>query len=146
MSDAPDPQTSQGGGHVPPCWPDGTERPSHRPRDAEEQQEYYRGKQQCHTLKKTLLVNDETCQMCILRAPDDGQANDTSLADLEGSRLPPGSWLDPDRGFQGVVLADVTIIQPKKNPRGGENSHPLRKRRIGGSRPSASGLNRPLAG
>jgi DDE superfamily endonuclease len=124
ISDAPDPQTSKGGGHVPPpFWHDGTERPIHRPRDAEEQQEYYSGKKKGHTLK-TLLVIDETCQICFLSATYEGKANDKSLADLEGYRLPPGSCLYQDLGFQGFILADVTIIQPKKKPRGGELTPP----------------------
>jgi hypothetical protein len=54
ISDAPAPHTSEGGGHVPPVWHDGTERPIHRPRDAEEQQEYYSGRKKCHTLKNLL--------------------------------------------------------------------------------------------
>jgi hypothetical protein len=62
--------------------------------------------------------------MCCLSATDEGKANDTILAELEGSRLPPGSDLDHDRGFQGFVLADVTIIQPPKTPRGGELTPP----------------------
>jgi hypothetical protein len=51
-------------------------------------------------------------------------ANDKILAELEGYRLPPGSYLYQDRGFQGFVLADVTMIQPKKTPRGGELTPP----------------------
>lgn len=43
---------------------------------------------------------------------------------IEGSRLPPGSCLDQDMGFQGFVLAVVTIAQPKKKPRGGELTSP----------------------
>jgi DDE superfamily endonuclease len=69
-------------------------------------------------------VIDETCQMCFLSAPCEGKANDKSLAELEGYRLPPGSYLDQDMGFQGFVLAGVTIVQPKKKPRGGELTPP----------------------
>jgi hypothetical protein len=106
-----------------PFWHDGTEQPIHRPRDAEEQQEYDSGKKKCHTLKN-LLVIDETCQICFLSATYEGKANGKSLADLEGYRLPPGSCLFQDLGFQGFVLADVTIIQPKKKPPGGELTPP----------------------
>jgi DDE superfamily endonuclease len=123
MSDAPDQQTDKGGDHVPPFWHDGTERPIHRPRDAEEQQGYYSGKKKCHTLKN-LLVIDETCQICFLSATYEGKANDKSLADLEGYTLPPGSCLYQDMGFQGFLLAGVTIVQPKKKPRGGELTPP----------------------
>jgi DDE superfamily endonuclease len=37
---------------------------------------------------------------------------------------PPGSYLYLDMGFQGFILADVTMIQPKKKPRGGELTPP----------------------
>jgi hypothetical protein len=69
-------------------------------------------------------VIDETCQICFLSATYEGKANDKILAELEGYRLPPGSCLYQDMGFQGFVLADVTIIQPKKKPRGGELTRP----------------------
>jgi hypothetical protein len=59
-----------------------------------------------------------------LSATYEGKANDKSLADLEGYRLPPGSYLYQDMGFQGFVLAGVTIVQPKKKPRGGELTPP----------------------
>ena len=65
------------------------------------------------------MIN-ETCQICFLSATYEGKANDKILAELEGYRLPPGSHLYQDLGFQGFVLANVTIIQPKKKPRGGE--------------------------
>jgi hypothetical protein len=69
-------------------------------------------------------VIDETCQICFLSATYEGKANDKILAELEGYRLPPGSYRSQDMGFQGFVLADVTIIQPQKKPRGGELTPP----------------------
>ena len=66
----------------------------------------------------------EACQICFLSATSEGKANDNILAELEGYRLPPGSYLYQDMGFQGFVLADVTIIQPQKKPRGGELTPP----------------------
>ena len=51
--------------HPPPFWPDGTERPIHRPADPEEHQEYDSGKKTCHTLKNLLVIN-ETCHVCFL--------------------------------------------------------------------------------
>ena len=59
-----------------------------------------------------------------MSATYEGKANDKSLADLEGYSLPPGSYLYQDMGFQGFVLAGVTIVQPKKKPRGGELTPP----------------------
>jgi DDE superfamily endonuclease len=69
-------------------------------------------------------VIDETCQICFLSATYEGKANDKILAELEGYHLPRGSYLYQDMGFQGFVLADVTILQPKRKPRGGELTPP----------------------
>ncbi|MEL6259867.1 MAG: transposase family protein, partial [Cyanobacteria bacterium J06626_6] len=41
-------------------------------------------------------------------------------ADEEHYRFPAGSKLLQDTGFQGHAPAGVTVIQPKKKPRGGE--------------------------
>jgi DDE superfamily endonuclease len=84
----------------PPCWHDGPERPSHRPTDPEDQQEFYSGKQTCHTINN-LLVIDETCQMCFLSPTSEGKANAKILAELEGYTFPPGSSLYQDMGVQG---------------------------------------------
>ena len=62
--------------------------------------------------------------MCFLRATFEGKAQDKSLAEFAGSTLPPGSCLYQDMGFQGFVLAGVTIVQPQKKPRGGELTPP----------------------
>jgi hypothetical protein len=83
--------------------------------------------------------------MCFLSAPDEGKANDTSLADLEGYRWPPASSLYHEMGFQGFVLAGVTMVQPQKKPRGGNSPRPS-KRPIVASPPSESALNTPLVG
>ena len=62
--------------------------------------------------------------MCFLSATYEGKANDKSLADLEGYTLPQGSCLYQDMGFQGFTLNGITIVQPKKTPRGGELTLP----------------------
>jgi hypothetical protein len=116
-------RTDEGRAHIPLCWHDGTERPIHRPTDPEAQQEYYRGKKKCHTVKN-LIVIDETCHICFLSDTYKGKAHDKSLADLAGYSLPRGSWLDQDRGFQGLTRDGITIIQPKKQPRRGELTPP----------------------
>jgi hypothetical protein len=38
--------------------------------------------------------------------------------------LPAGSCLYQDKGFQGFCLDGITILQPKKTPRGGELTPP----------------------
>jgi len=46
------------------------------------------------------------------------------MAERVGYTLPPGSCLYQDMGFQGYILAGVTIFQPKKKPCGGELTPP----------------------
>jgi DDE superfamily endonuclease len=144
VSHPPREHTDEGGGHVPPFWHDGTERPIHRPRDREEQQEYDSGTRKGHTIKN-LLVIDETCRIGFLSATYEGKAHEKSLAELAGYPWPFGSYLYQEMGFQGLVLAGVTMVQPKKNPVG-VNSRRLRKPPIDEAHRSASGLNRPLVG
>ena len=66
----------------------------------------------------------ETCHVCFLSHTSEGKASDKSLAELAGYTLPPGSCLYQDKGFQGFCLQDVTIVQPKKKPPGGELTPP----------------------
>jgi DDE superfamily endonuclease len=69
-------------------------------------------------------VIQETCHVCFLSHTCEGKASDKSIAELAGYPLPPGSCLDQDKGFQGFSLQDVTIVQPKKTPPGGELTLP----------------------
>ncbi len=55
-----------------------------------------------------------------MRATYAGKWHDKSIADDEAYHLPAGSGLYQDMGFQGFVVANVTILQPTKQPRGGE--------------------------
>jgi hypothetical protein len=43
---------------------------------------------------------------------------------MAGYTLPCGSCLYQDKGFQGFFLPGVTIVQPKKKPRGGDLTPP----------------------
>jgi len=56
----------------------------------------------------------------------EGKEHDKSLADRAHYPLPCGSHLYQDLGFQGFMLDGVTIIQPKKKPRGGELTPPAK--------------------
>jgi hypothetical protein len=69
-------------------------------------------------------VINEACRVCFLSETYEGNAHEKSLADLAGYTLPAGSCLYQDLGFQGFVLAGVTIVQPKKKPRGRELTPP----------------------
>jgi hypothetical protein len=62
--------------------------------------------------------------MCFVSATYEGKVPDKSVADLEGSTLPHGSCLYQDMGVQGFRLTGITIVQPQKNPRGGELTPP----------------------
>jgi DDE superfamily endonuclease len=50
----------------------------------------------------------------------EGTHHDKKIADETGLVLPEGSSLAQDTGFQGFALANVTIIQHIKKPRGKE--------------------------
>jgi DDE superfamily endonuclease len=69
-------------------------------------------------------VINEICHICFLSATYEGKVHDKSVADLAGYSLPDGSCLYQDMGFQGFILNGITIVQPKKKPRGGELTPP----------------------
>lgn len=98
---------------------DGTERPINRPQDSEEQRLYYSGKQKKHTVKNDIVI-DEPCKIRFLSETVEGKKNDKRLADESGYGVPKDSVLAQDAGFQGFHLEGVSILQPKKKPRGGE--------------------------
>ena len=127
-----------------PFFHDGTERPIQRPKDPEDQQEYYSGKKKCHTLKNLLVIN-ETCHVCFLSATYEGRTHDKCIADLTGYTLPPGSGLYQDTGFQGFFLPGVKCSNQRKNPVG-VNSRRLRKPTIVVFHPSGSVWSTPLVG
>ncbi len=98
-------------------WHDGTERAINRPKY--EQREYYSGKKKCHTIKNVVLINT-FCRILFLSATFNGKVHDKSIADQCSYKLPVGSTLYQDKGFQGFGLNDVLIIQPKKKPKNKE--------------------------
>ncbi len=52
----------------------------------------------------------------------EGKRHDKKVADESVTGLPEGIILVQDTGFQGFVLEGITIMQPKKKPKGGELS------------------------
>ena len=62
----------------------------------------------------------------------EGTWHDKSLADDEMYKLPAKKKLYQDKGFQGFVVAEVEVIQPKKKPQGGEltDEEKMENRRI----------------
>lgn len=98
---------------------DGMERPIQRPKDKEAQRTFYSGKKKRHTLKNNVLVN-EHAKICLLTNTCEGKKHDKKISDEAEICLPAGSFLYQDTGFQGFALEEVTIMQPKKKPRGKE--------------------------
>ena len=98
---------------------DGTERPVVRPKDKELQKLYYSGKKKLHALKN-IVLSHANCKVMFLSRTCEGKKHDKKAADQAGYQLPAGSTLYQDTGFQGFTLVGVTIIQPKKKPRGRE--------------------------
>lgn len=98
---------------------DGTERAIPRPKDQEIQRFYYSGKRKSHTVKNVVIIN-ERCKIILLTPTCEGKKNDKKVSDEAGFSLPSGSCLYQDTGFQGFALEGVTIMQPKKKPRGKE--------------------------
>ena len=98
---------------------DGTERPIQRPSDNAEQKKYYSGKKKMHTVKNDILANAD-CKVLFLTLTVEGKKHDKKLADESGYRLPKGSKLLQDTGFQGFSVGNFSIIQSKKKPKGSE--------------------------
>jgi IS5 family transposase len=114
---ATDLQLPQEAGQV--YFQDGTERAIERPKEAEAQTTFYSGKRKRHTVKNNVLVNASS-KIILLTPTCEGKKHDKKIADETHLTLPKGSDLYQDTGFQGYSLADVTILQPLKKPRGRE--------------------------
>ena len=69
-----------------------------------------------------MLVVDASGRIWFLSATYAGRVHDKRIADEAQYRLPEGSVLGQDSGFQGFTLPGVTILQPKKKPHNGRLS------------------------
>ena len=98
---------------------DGTERPIVRPKDKTRQKLFYSGKKKQHTVKNIVVINAKG-KIILLTLTCEGKKHDKKAADEADYQVPEGSILYQDTGFQGFTLAGVTVIQPKKKPRGQE--------------------------
>jgi len=101
---------------------DGTERPIQRPKDKEQQKQYYSGKKKRHTVKNNLLVTLSGRRVQYLSGTYEGKKHDKKICDDEPLTFPEGSTLYKDTGFQGYEPAGVHTQQPQKKPRGQELS------------------------
>ena len=98
---------------------DGTERPIQRPKDVETQKAYYSGKKKQHTIKNNLMITADS-KVVFLTPSFKGRIHDKRIADMIGYSPPRGSILYQDSGFQGFTCPEVSIVQPKKKPKGRE--------------------------
>ena len=99
---------------------DGTERPIARPSKEPRQREHYSGKKKRHTVKNVVAVDKKTKKIKHLSLTKPGSHHDKRVQDESGMVFPPGSSVFQDTGFQGHAPPGVTVLQPKKKPRGGE--------------------------
>ena len=100
---------------------DGTERRINRPQNKVKRDEHYSGKKKTTTVKNNIITERMAGGKVIyLSETVEGKRHDKKLADDEGHQFPKGSKLWQDTGYQGYKPDGVTILQPKKKPRGGE--------------------------
>lgn len=107
---------------------DGTERKIQRPKDNEEQKQYYSGKKKTHTVKNNVVVTLGSRHVKYLSGTYEGKKHDKKICDEEQPTFPEGSTLCKDTGFQGYEPAGVNTQQPKKKPRGQELSEEDKQR------------------
>ncbi|QYO68520.1 transposase [Leptolyngbya sp. 15MV] len=97
---------------------DGTERRINRPKDKDDQNQYYSGKQKGHTVKNN-VISHRRGKVVFLSDTYEGKKHDKAICDEEDYQFPPKSKLWKDTGFQGYEPKGVTTLQPKKKPRNG---------------------------
>lgn len=97
---------------------DGTERRRQRPKDNQQQREYYSGKKKAHTVKNNLIAHPESRKVCYLSDTVPGKKHDKKLADEANLSFPLNCLLEQDTGYQGFLPERVIILQPKKKPKG----------------------------
>jgi hypothetical protein len=97
---------------------DGTERPIVRPSNNEVQEMFYSGKKKHHTIKNNIVIGINDRQIKYLGCTHEGKKHDKKIAEEEQFKLPAGSDLYQDTGFQGLIIEGVNTYQPKKKPKG----------------------------
>jgi hypothetical protein len=97
---------------------DGTERRVRRPQKADQQKAKYSGKKKTHTVKNNVITEKRTGKIKGLSPTVEGKKHDKKLADEQQWCFPKHSRLWQDTGFQGYAPEHVTIVQPKKKPKG----------------------------
>jgi hypothetical protein len=106
---------------------DGTERRINRPKNKDDQKQYYSGKKKAHTVKNN-VISVRRGKVVFLSDTYEGKKHDKAICDEEEYRFPPGSKLWQDTGFQGYEPEGVTTFQPQKKPRKQELSEAEKQR------------------
>src|SRR5260370_30749518 len=88
-----------------------------RPKDQDEQKNYYSGKKKRHAMKNVLLVNKQL-EIQYLSPTHFGKPHDKRVVDETPYPLPQGSLLLQDLGFLGFTLERDHIEMPTNKPRG----------------------------
>lgn len=96
-------------------FPDGTERPVQRPKDAKKRKKLYSGKKKRFT-RKTIVVADEKKRILILTPTKSGRRHDKRLWDKSGlpKAIPDSVAVFADTGFQGTERDHPNTLIPKK--------------------------------
>ena len=102
---------------------DGTERPTQRPKDNDEQKENYSGKKKRH-MRKNIVMSDEDKRIIFLGPTAGGRRHDYEMFkdEFPSGEIPEDVRFWMDLGFLGVNkdYPNLEVIMPKRKPRGKE--------------------------
>lgn len=98
---------------------DASDRGIQRPKNDEEQEEKYSGKQHCHTIKNTCVSNEKS-EILYLGHTFEGRKHDKKMVDEEAITFPTESFLWKDLGYHGYLPDNVHCFEPHKKPKNGE--------------------------
>lgn len=102
---------------------DGTERPIRRPKNKDDQKEFYSGKKKRHT-HKNLILTDKEKAILFLSETVSGKTHDITIARETSfiSSIPKDISCLMDSGFEGIEknYPKAKIVKPKKKPKGKE--------------------------
>ncbi len=96
---------------------DGTERPIGRPKDDQEQKEYYSGKKKRHTSKHVTIVHPKTQRILAVSEEAPGTMHDKKIMDEAQLSCTTNLAVRADSGFQGLSIGNADIIIPFKRKR-----------------------------
>jgi hypothetical protein len=98
---------------------DGADRPVRRPKDPEKQKACYSGRKKRHTVKNVVVTSARIVEYLSPTTP--GRQSDKRVAEpLEQVEFPKKFAVISDLGFQGLHLANKSLIHPVKKPKGRE--------------------------